>query len=226
MAPIGQMQPRRVAAGIPARTRRQGSSAAEARDAQFARSMHPALAGVARLQLTVARSSASRTTRSNPEGPIDRVPCVAACTQIQPRRRHLASAISRPLSDMTGDGHSPATTPTEPPRQGYSSTPIGSRRPRDPFCRRPVVRPDRSRPARAGQRGRGGVKPIFSLTGRRILFACVDYKHRSFALDLCVMAADGTGLTDITNTRSQRESPKLGPRTRLTGAAEGLLLDA
>lgn len=55
-------------------------------------------------------------------------------------------------------------------------------------------------------KNRGAVKPIFSPSGERILFACVDYKHRSFGLDLCVMRADGTGVTDITNTPDVNEN--------------------
>jgi len=51
-----------------------------------------------------------------------------------------------------------------------------------------------------GTSNTGGVKPIFSPSGSRILFASVDYKHRIFGVDLCVMRADGTQAVDITNT--------------------------
>ena len=65
----------------------------------LARSIHPAYLMALRPQLRPARSSASRTARSIPEGPTDRVPRVTACTQIQSRGRHLSPAISQPLPD-------------------------------------------------------------------------------------------------------------------------------
>jgi hypothetical protein len=68
----------------------------------FARSVHPALTDAAAPEANGSASSASRTTRSIPEGPTDPVLRVTACTPIQPRRRHLAPSISRSLPDTTG----------------------------------------------------------------------------------------------------------------------------
>ena len=75
------------------------SEAAAEHAVQIARSVHPALTDVAGAAANGRSFERVAKTRNIREGPIDRVPRVTACAQIQPRRRHLASAISRPLSD-------------------------------------------------------------------------------------------------------------------------------
>jgi Tol biopolymer transport system component len=77
-----------------------------------------------------------------------------------------------------------------------------------------LIRPDGSdqHVIYQGTTNTGGVKPIFSPSGSRILFACVDYKHRFFGLDLCVMRLDGSDVVDITNTPDVFENfPSWGP---------------
>jgi Tol biopolymer transport system component len=60
-----------------------------------------------------------------------------------------------------------------------------------------------------GTSNTGGVKPHFSPDGRKIVFACISYGSafgRGATGDICTINADGTGLTDITNTPSDFEN--------------------
>jgi hypothetical protein len=48
-------------------------------------------------------------------------------------------------------------------------------------------------------------KPHFSPDGAKILFGCQTSKHKSTDGDICTMHADGTNVTDITNTPFYRD---------------------
>lgn len=60
-----------------------------------------------------------------------------------------------------------------------------------------------------GTSNTGGVKPQFSPDGTRVLFVCVQYGSafgRGHTEDLCTMNADGTHVTDITNSPASFEN--------------------
>jgi hypothetical protein len=65
----------------------------------LARSVHPALAEVAEAAASGRPFERVADDSKMAEEPIDRVPRVTACTQIQPRRPRLAPPISRPHPD-------------------------------------------------------------------------------------------------------------------------------